>query len=364
MIRPLLHSLVALVALCVLAACPAPTLPPRISVAKPSQLVIPTTGAYCGAYVDFGEKEDAVTLEAIEGFEKMVGRPQAIIASSSYWGEQTFPMQNLRLIAGHGAVPVVFWSPWDKPYEQKRGPDKYSLTSIIAGKHDAYIDMWGDQAKAYGQPVIVSFANEANGTWFPWSGIFYGGNTRIPGSNPPRFEGPETFKKAYRHVVDRVRARGAKNVQWVFHTMNYPYPFDMWNLQKEYYPGPDYADWIGCSVYGAQFKADEFGPFEPLLEWPYQAITELDPTKPFMVVEWGVAELPTKGDRGKWIREALAVMSSPKYPRLKAMVFWHERWQNKDGSYSNLRVNSSPGALEAYREGMKSPFWIDRPIWK
>ncbi|MBS0658620.1 MAG: beta-mannanase [Verrucomicrobia bacterium] len=347
-----------------LSGCPGPALPPRVEVPKPSQLVIPKSGAYCGAYVDFGEREDAVTLEAIEGFEKMVGKQQAIVASSSYWGEQSFPLENLKLIARHGSLPLVFWSPWDRPYEQKRGPDKYSLTSIIEGQHDAYIDMWGDRAKEYGMPFIVSFANEANGTWFPWSGIFYGGARRIPGSEPPRYEGPETFKKAYRHVVDRVRARGAKNVQWVFHTMNYPYPFDLWNLQKEYYPGSDYADWVGCSVYGPQFKNDDFGPFEPLLKWPYEVITAIDPSKPFMVVEWGVAELPTKGDRSKWIREAFATMSSERYPKLKAMVFWHERWQNKDGSYSNLRVNSSPGALEAFREGIKSPYWLERPVWQ
>ena len=50
-----------------------------------------------------------------------------------------------------------------------------------------------------------------------------------------------------------------------------------------------------------------------------------------------------------------------KYPRVKVAVFWHERWENKDGSYSNLRVNSSPEALEAYRTGIASPYWIDRP---
>jgi hypothetical protein len=35
--------------------------------------------------------------------------------------------------------------------------------------------------------------------------------------------------------------------------------------------------------------------------------------------------------------------------RLKAAVFWSERWENDDGTYSNLRVTSSPQALKAYR---------------
>ena len=67
---------------------------------------------------------------------------------------------------------------------------------------------------------MVSFANEMNGQWFPWSGMFYGGDKPVPGASPvpyisspqdrfPPAVGPAVFKAAYRHVVDRVRARGA-----------------------------------------------------------------------------------------------------------------------------------------------------------
>ena len=45
-------------------------------------------------------------------------------------------------------------------------------------------------------------------------------------------------------------------------------------------------------------------------------------------------------------------------------IYWHERWQNEDTSYSNLRVNSSPESLQAYRQCIAHPYWIDRPIWK
>ena len=90
----------------------------------------------------------------------------------------------------------------------------------------------------------------------------------------------------------------------------------------------------------------------------------IDPDKPIMLAEWGVTEshVPNE-DKGAWITEALSTMSK-NYPRLKAAVFWHERWQNIDGSYSNLRVNSSKGSLKAYQEGIANPFWIGRPVWK
>jgi len=61
------------------------------------------------------------------------------------------------------------------------------------------------------------FRVEMNGDWFPWSGWYYGGEEWID-DKPDEWEGPERFKVAYRHVVDRVRGRGAKNIQWMFHT--------------------------------------------------------------------------------------------------------------------------------------------------
>lgn len=339
------------------------------------KLVIPEHGLYTGAYIDFGEREDEVTLEKIEAFEQVVGKRQAIVASSSYWGEQTFPDTGVRIISRHGAVPLVFWSPWDRPYKEGRGPDRFSLTSIIAGEHDAYIDRWADGARELGSPMIVSFANEMNGSWFPWSGLHYGGGTVVPGTNPPLFQGPETFKKAWRHIVDRFRARGANNVQWVMHLMDFSMPNEKWNLAAQYYPGSDYVDWFGFSLYGAQFPSDEgYADFPSCFDWPYTELTLLDPKKPIMLCEWGVGEFPQKGDKGAWIRSAWDVMqNTARYPRLKAAVYWHERWQNSAsegnaddenaGKVSDLRVNSSNGALRAYRSGVASPFYISAPIF-
>src|SRR5947209_8191439 len=141
----------------------------------PVEVLIPEHGAYTGAFIDFGDEEDDVALEMIEDFEQMVGKHQAIIASSSYWGEQSFPAANLNVAWRHGSLPLVFWSPWDKPYLQNHGPDEFNLNDIIAGKWDAYIDKWGAAARDFGHPMVVAFANEMNGDWFPWSGAFYGG---------------------------------------------------------------------------------------------------------------------------------------------------------------------------------------------
>jgi hypothetical protein len=46
-------------------------------------------------------------------------------------------MRNLEIIVRHDAIPLVYWSPWDRPYEQDHGPDRFSLDTILAGKWDA-----------------------------------------------------------------------------------------------------------------------------------------------------------------------------------------------------------------------------------
>ena len=307
-------------------------------------------GIRFGAYMDFGETEDAVTLEGIEKFEKLAGKRPALIASSSYWGEQSFPSANLQLIDRHGAAPLIFWSPWDKPYEQNKGPDRFGLTEILAGKWDAYIDRWAEGARDFGKPLFVSFCNEMNGCWFPWSGCFYGG----------RDGGPEIFKKTWCHVVDRVRAKGADNIIWVFHVNAFPAENDVWNMMASYYPGPGYVDWLGISVYGQQFRNDRaWAFFQDLIAWPLKELSAVDPKKPIMIAEFGVGEFPKSGNKAEWFADALAIL--PKQPRVQAAVIWHERWQNQDGSFSNLRINSSPAALKAFRQGIAAPEWIAAP---
>ena len=361
--RPIITACVAASLIYVFSSCKKPT-SPQIDANAPVEIVVPEHGAYTGAFMDFGDEEDDVTLEMIEDFEQMVGKHQAVIASSSYWGEQTFPTANLNVVWRHGSLPLLFWSPWDKPYTQNRGPDKLNLTDIIAGKWDAYIDKWADSARDFGHPMIVAFGVEMNGDWFPWSGTFYGGEGWDDSAD--NWKGPENFRRAYRHVVDRVRARGATNVKWMFHTNNYSYPLDTWNFAPAYYPGSDYVDWLGLSVYGQQFKDEPNPGITSLLDWPYQELSGLDPNKPIMIAEWATGEFPyPAGEPGirkpEWIKQALELFRT-RYPRVKAAVYWHERWQNVDQTYSNLRVNSSVESLQAYRDGVANPDWLGNLI--
>ena len=320
-------------------------------------------GIYTGAYIDFGNYEDAVSLESIEKFDALTGKKQAMIASSSFWKQQTFPRKNLDIISAYGAIPVVYWNPWDNDEWNETKKNRFNLYTILEGKHDAYIDMWANEAKAYGKPFLVSWGLEMNGDWFPWSGVFHGAGTPIPGTNPVRYEGPENFKKAYRYVVDRVRARGVTNIEWVFHANNASAPHKpLWNTIASYYPGARYVDWLAISAYGKQFPDEDWVQFGESIQPYYTRLANVDPTKPILIAEWGVGHFPKSGSQEAYVTDALTKFIDPtRFPRLKGAIFWHERWQNPDGSYSNLRVNASDDTLEAYRKSIANPRWIDRP---
>ncbi|HSR36559.1 MAG TPA: glycosyl hydrolase, partial [Desulfurivibrionaceae bacterium] len=171
------------------------------------------------------------------------------------------------------------------------------------------------------------------------------------------------YKKAYKHVVDRVRARGVTNILWGFHVNHTTFPNLPWNRMALYYPGPEYVDWIGMSTYGMQNNKQGWCPFTEVNEGAYRELGAVDTTKPMVLAEWGVGEFPNHGSKAEWIRSAFDLLQH-RYSRIRAAVYWHERWQNADKSYSNLRVNSSPEALQAYRESVASPYWLDRPIYK
>src|SRR5438034_8002079 len=100
--------------------------------------------------------------------------------------------------------------------------------------------------------MILVFGVEMNGTWLPWSGAYYGGAQWDPQAK--NWKGPETFRKAYRYVVGRVRARGASNIKWMFHTNNYPYPYEIWNCAAANYPASISANCLALTFSGRNTK--------------------------------------------------------------------------------------------------------------
>jgi len=64
--------------------------------------------------------------------------------------------------------------------------------------------------------------------------------------------------------------------------------------------------------------------------------------------EWGVGEWPEKGSKAAWYAEVYPAFESG-IPNQNCII-WHKKWHNQDGTWSDLRIDSSPEPCKAYRE--------------
>jgi hypothetical protein len=234
-------------------------------------------------------------------------------------------------IVARGAIPMITWEPNLDTGDPVNQPE-YSPARIAAGAFDTYVRRAAREAAAYGQPILLRFAHEMNGTWYSWGAI--------PGNTPG------DYVAMWRHVVSIFREEGASNVRWVWAPNVYGQggvePF------QAYYPGNEWVDyvaldgynWGGLRLSGWRSFAEVFGP-------SYQAMTELT-GKPLMISETATPE--EGGDKAAWIREIPTVLET-QMPRVRALV-WFDRVKETD-----WRIDSSPASDLAFRELAAAPLF-------
>lgn len=81
-----------------------------------------------------------------------------------------------------------------------------SMNDVSGGYEDWWLDELARQIHAFGRPVIVSYGEEANGTWSDWAW------TRTP---------PQQYQAAWKHVMRVLRLD--KNITWM-DTLNTSFP--------------------------------------------------------------------------------------------------------------------------------------------
>ncbi len=248
-------------------------------------------GCVVGAFVNAGDTEDSIDLLAIHRFEILTGKKVGVVPVSFFWGSQKFPISAVRRLVADGKIPMIRLMPWGPPYELEKEQAQYSLKRIADGNFDELLLNIARMLRDVKVPFFITFGVEPNGNWFPWSGIFNGGGKRDSTGHLP--EGPERYVKAFRHVVEVFRKAGTKNAIWYFQINSESVPDKEWNSAWNYYPGDDYVDWIGFSVYGAQYADEEWRSFDEVFDRIYLYMTRRFPEKPFMICEWGVRETPS-----------------------------------------------------------------------
>ena len=334
----------------------------NIETEKDIKLIPPNTGVYHGAFPDMGETEDSVTSERIQQFIDLTGKSPAWVYFSNNWFNGIkFPRDEVLLINQYGLLPFIRLMPrsnWDTD-----APDPvYSLQNIIDGKFDDELLRWARDAGKTGVPIMVEFGTEVNGDWFPWCGIYNGGGETSGYGDSTLADGPERFVDAYKHVIDLFAKESVSNVTWAFHVNSGSAPDESWNTYSAYYPGDEYIDWIGVSIYGMQNSDEDWLSFNEVFDNSYNKLASVSENKPLAIFEFGVADIPEHGDKAQWIKEALGSIREGKFPGIKAISYWHSNWENEDGSVTKMRIDSNPESLKEYRAYISDPFFVAFPI--
>ena len=254
------------------------------------KLMEPEFGIYHSAFPDFGGTEDVVSMEKINNFETLAAKNIVWAYFSNNWSNNIqFPLTEVNTINTTGKIPFIRIMP--RTNFDEGGPDpNYTMQKIIDGNFDAELRQWAIDAKNTEIPLLVEFGTEVNGNWFPWNGQYNGAEETENYGDTALFDGAERFRDAYRHIINICHANNATNITWFFHVDAYSEPNTDWNKIENYYPGDEYIDWLGVSIYGPQENNEEYQEFSEIMNDIYPRLSSLS-DKPIAVLEFAITEI-------------------------------------------------------------------------
>ncbi len=130
---------------------------------------------------------------------------------------------------------------------------------------------------------------------------------------------PMEYVKAYRHIVDLMRAEGVDNIAFVWHSYASK-PFKD-NPLSAWYPGDDYVDWAAISVFGHAYDGTDFGPYcDDVLRFARQH------KKPVMIAESSPIKGIDKKSIESWNQWFVNFFSFSYSRNIKAISFINEDW--------------------------------------
>ncbi len=321
---------------------------------RPLLIPLPPAGTLYNAAYPGGPsgEEDDITLEGLQMYEKAAGKPLVWVYFSHNWYKsRIFPRQTADWIRQAGSIPYMRLMLRSDSQQNHADPD-YALARILAGDLDADLHAWMEAARNYRSPLLVEYGTEVNGEWFSWNGKWNGAGETDGYGDAAMPDGPERFRDAYRHIIDIGRAEGAANITWVFHVNDYDIPDEVWNRMENYYPGDEYIDWLGMSVYGAQTPLDsEWEPFRAGMDSAYLRMARLSAHKPIALLEFGATSGNPHISQARWAEEALKDITDMRWKRLIGFSWWNEAWQNDDNPAhdTDMQVQTNPELEAVFR---------------
>lgn len=305
-------------------------------------------GAMLGAYVDY----DGWNTSVIDQFNADAAKPLAVInLFSSFdqgWGNLNTQASN---IVSRNATPMITWMP-----VTSNRPEANLLGEITAGQWDSYINGWISNLKLWQASypadkrptVLLRFAHEFNGNWYPWS------------------NDPNGLQAAWRYLHNRFAQAGVSGVEWVWCANNVS--VDSYNDVGRYYPGNDVVNWTALDGYnwGSNYSFTQWKGFAETFSIPYAKLVSTWPDKPVLLAEVASAEptdLPnpaygqdgSDSDAGQskeaWVQDMYTRIMT-EYPAIRAVAWFNT---NKELNWALNGVGNT--GLGAYNSLVANPYY-------
>jgi hypothetical protein len=290
----------------------------------------PAGKVFLGVQTNLGPYDFA----AVEAFAGATGYRPRVLQYSQGWAADGFDPKPLDDLVARGMLPIISWEPWDYALPGNAASSgeqpAFRLAAIIDGTYDSYIQSWARGIAALRYPVVMRFAHEMNGFWYPWCEQSNG-------------NGPGEYVAAWRHVHDAFAQAGAKNVTWLWSpNVTYPGATPLASL----YPGDSYVDWIGLSGYYGTAGREAYISFDEIFT---ATIAELNTftRKPVVITETGATNVA--GQQARWITEMFQQL--PQHPEVIGVI-WFEADKEID-----WRIAHTPASAAAFAAGAASPVY-------
>jgi hypothetical protein len=307
---------------------------------------------YLGGWIP-GALDDprlALAQDPLGQTNAIMGKPMAIVNRWEHWGLENdggvdgFWMQR---VARAGAIPMYTWDPWNPDTETPDFQQGFLPRDIAAGRHDAYIASVADELADWDGPVFVRFAQEMNGTWYPWGRHQ---NT------------PEEFVAAWRHVHEIVTGRGGEHVTWVWN------PSEKHHTESTslWYPGDDVVDWVAVDGYNWDdwdYWRDRSNNTWRMMDQVFSASFAdiagfAGADKPRMIAETASTERPGDPElKAAWICDAFLRALPEELPEVRAVVWFQEEKYESDRPFF-WPLDTSPSSAEAFAAAVAPPYYV------
>jgi hypothetical protein len=251
-----------------------------------------------------------------------------------------YPGQEVQNLINDGYQPIITWESMFASYS-RLDPVQPRLNKIIDGTYDWYIDAFADKIKSYSGNVIMRILHEFEGDWYPWS-------------LAENDHDPAKYISAFRHIVDRFRARGAYNAKWMWCLNADPKPYSRYNWVVSCYPGDNYVDIVATDVYNhPDLGTPPWRSFRSTISESYYYLAKYFPQKPLFICEVGCRERlshenTSSQKKGDWLCEMDKDLQS-NFVLAKSLIFFSVIKEH------DWRVNSSSPA----RDAILNCIWTD-----